>query len=612
MVTHQLSAADVNEINADGRSPLHLALVHNNTPGAVHLLSKGATISSGTMADVALAAAAEHSWSASNRHTVERLLREINPQDIESVVSSPVVLKAAATQGTMRDGQPLIQLLCRKAKSQQLKYLNTAGMLTAACGSPNVEQGFLEWLVVEGSAKDNGTAVTAAVKAGNHAIIKDLRDLKVPLDSSDSDGRTALHFAASHGDMKGFVALLGAGAKIRQSDSHGWTLPHEAAYHGHLRILEKLNDLGAECDEPDVDGSTPLWWASDAGNNKVVQYLLEKCYADVNVLDSFAGSAPLIAAYNGHSETVELLAKYGADIDKANQQGRSPVWIAAAVGSIQTLEVLRKLNAKLNVHDYAGMTAAHAAAQEGWAPILEWLYNEGVDMDIQTNKGFSALHFAATRCRHECVRFLVRSGADVTLFAEDPTLGPNCTALHIASAKAAFETDQESVALLIDEKIINAESKCGSALDVAHMHNRYTTANTLRRAGAESLKPNFTDENMDGLPDIDVKEVVFRHPMTLPAKNAPGATVKITVEGDKLTYTLNDEERPSFKQITLYKGTQGLALRFPDSGKSGRQVYLPATGIREIIAGIVNMSEAASIDTNLREEFAELCREVCA
>eukprot|EP00659_Diplonema_papillatum_P018214 gene18214-28060_t len=68
LVTHRLKPTDIDELNADGRSPLNIALTHNNTAGAVHLLRKGATVASlGTMADAALAAAAAHTWTADNR-----------------------------------------------------------------------------------------------------------------------------------------------------------------------------------------------------------------------------------------------------------------------------------------------------------------------------------------------------------------------------------------------------------------------------------------------------------------------------------------------------------------------------------------------------------------
>eukprot|EP01059_Diplonema_ambulator_P034063 TRINITY_DN7450_c0_g1_i3.p1 TRINITY_DN7450_c0_g1~~TRINITY_DN7450_c0_g1_i3.p1 ORF type:complete len:1387 (+),score=338.80 TRINITY_DN7450_c0_g1_i3:143-4303(+) len=612
VVTHRLKPADIDEVNADGKSPLNLALNNHNIPGTVHLLRKGASAASlGSLADRALATAAAHIWPTDN-DLVHRLLNEIPASSLEQVACSKIVLQAAAGLGKKSEAQPLLQALCRKAKNQQLKYLETKGMLTAACSSPNVDKELLEWLVIEAQATDSeGEAVCAAIRHKNFDIIKELKRLGIKINGEDADRRTAMHVAASIGSLDGLHALKDAGVSMNVTDSHGWTLAHEAAYHNYLNIIESLVRWGEQVDQPDVDGCTPLWWAADAGNDEVIS-LLQKNGANVKVTDLTGSTAVIIAAYNGHEKTVKLLQSLGADVHAKNSQGRSAVWLAAGVGSVPILQILSAAGAKLDAADNNNMCPVHIAAQEGWVEALKFLHSKDVNMNVTDNKDLTPLHYAAMKSRFECIKFLVSCGVNISARGEDINLGNNCMPLHIACSKHSFETNLDALAMLIDKDTVNAESKCGSPLDIAHMHNRYITANKLREQGGESTKQNPSYEEdinlIDNLRDVVVNEVVFRHPKSLPEKNVPGAVIKITVVGDKFTYSLNGEARPTFKTIQIIKGNHGLALKFPDgtSSKGGRQVYLPITGIWEIVAGLISMADEAGIQQNLKQELKEL------
>eukprot|EP01064_Diplonema_japonicum_P026814 TRINITY_DN3840_c0_g1_i1.p1 TRINITY_DN3840_c0_g1~~TRINITY_DN3840_c0_g1_i1.p1 ORF type:complete len:1037 (+),score=255.92 TRINITY_DN3840_c0_g1_i1:184-3294(+) len=617
IVTHRLKPADIDELNADGRSPLNLALAHNNVPGTVHLLQKGATVASlGSLTDAALATAAAHIWSTDNK-LIHRLLNEIPASNLEQVACSKLVLRAAAGLGKKSEAQPLLQALCKKAKNQQLKYLETKGMLTAACSSPHIEKDFLEWLVIEAQATDtDGNAVCAAIRHNNFHIIKELKRLGVKLNQEDADRRTAMHVASSIGSLEGLQALKDSGVGLGVVDSHGWSLAHEAGYHNYPKILECLISWGEALDKPDVDGCTPLWWAADAGNTEVVS-LLKKHGAEARVMDSTGTTAVMIAAYNGHEKMVKLLHSLGADVTLQNNDGRSAAWLAAGVGAVQVLQILTGLGAKMDEPDNKKMCPVHIAAQEGWVTVLMFLHSKNVNMNAVDNKGLTPLHYAAMKSRFDCIKYLVTTCmVDISARGEDINLGNNCMPLHIAASKHSFENNLDTLSLLMSDQVLNADCRCGAPLDIAHMHNRYITANKLRGAGAESTNKNplYEDDyaSLENRNDIVVNEVVFRHPATLPEKNIPKAVIKITVVGDKFTYTLNSESRPAFKTIQLIKGNKGLALKFPEgtSSKAGRQVYLPTTGVREVIVGLISMAEAAGITQNLKAEFKDMCKQL--
>jgi ankyrin repeat protein len=62
----------------------------------------------------------------------------------------------------------------------------------------------------------------------------------------------------------------------------------------------------------DEDGRTPLWWAAWSGHEAVVELLLEKGKADVNLQDKNSWTPLLSAAKHGHEAVVELLQSFGA------------------------------------------------------------------------------------------------------------------------------------------------------------------------------------------------------------------------------------------------------------------------------------------------------------
>lgn len=102
------------------------------------------------------------------------------------------------------------------------------------------------------------------------------------------DGMTALHVAASNGDLADVISLLQSFESgsvsgsanydmLHARDANGWQAIHEAAAAGHLEVLKYLVEKGSDINAVTKDGGTVLWWAKNTldEGSPVISYLEE-------------------------------------------------------------------------------------------------------------------------------------------------------------------------------------------------------------------------------------------------------------------------------------------------------------------------------------------------
>ena len=151
-----------------------------------------------------------------------------------------------------------------------------------------------------------------------------------------------IHDAARKGDLEMVKALLNANPELALSkETNGATALHWAALLGHKEVAELLLVNKAEVDARDSAGETPLIWAAYKGHKDVVELLLAN-KANVNAKDRI-GATPLhAAAQYGHTDVAELLLASKADINAANNVGETPLHFAAAAGHGDMAVLLRQ------------------------------------------------------------------------------------------------------------------------------------------------------------------------------------------------------------------------------------------------------------------------------
>ena len=159
----------------------------------------------------------------------------------------------------------------------------------------------------------------------------------VPTDSPVAD-------AAQRGDTGAVRALLKQGTDVNVPQSDGMTALHWAATRGVADLAEMLIYAGAHVDAGTRIGSyTPLHLASEAANVAVVATLLG-AGADANARTTAGGASPLhLAAATGSVETIELLLEAGAEVDGTDfAWEQTPLMFAAVGNRVEAVTALLK------------------------------------------------------------------------------------------------------------------------------------------------------------------------------------------------------------------------------------------------------------------------------
>ena len=161
----------------------------------------------------------------------------------------------------------------------------------------------------------------------------------------------------------------------------------------------------------------------------------------------------IIAAHNGHLNSVKILLGYGADIEARGTlkveneviEGCTPLWAAAASGRLDVVKLLIEENAEVDGRTSTGSTPLRAAAYDGYLDIVRCLVESGADVNARS-RGDSSSLMAACYCGYLSVAtYLINKGAFMDLKCNDLKNGN--TALHYAVQRGHLEVVRQLLAL---------------------------------------------------------------------------------------------------------------------------------------------------------------------
>ena len=413
--------------------PLHFAVYRDDVAEVERLLAEGAKANAANdlgITPLHLAAA------NGNAMIVAKLLEKgANPNAASEAGVTPLMEAARAGSLTVTR-----TLLARGAdvNANETGRQQTALMWAVSRKHPEVVRALLA-AGADVHARTRSRTVMVMLDRGPTRTVKTSQQDAHPLGVG---GSTALHFAATNGDVASATLLVGAGARVDAVAADGNSALTLAAFSGHGGVARVLIDAGADVNAAGA-GYTPLHAAVLRGDGETAHALLARG-ADVNARltrgspvrrfgsqwalpTPFTGGTPLlVAAVYLEVDIMRALLAHGAAPQVAAANGNTPLAAAAGI-DIQaearpsdlirwnvvdndTPEIPRDPNevlaavgllldagADVNQSNDSGDTALHAAAAAGLAPLGELLADRGATLDAATKAGVTPLALTLPR-----------------------------------------------------------------------------------------------------------------------------------------------------------------------------------------------------------------------
>ncbi len=238
-----------------------------------------------------------------------------------------------------------------------------------------------------------------AAKNGDRAAAIKLISQKVDVNTTDSDGTTALHWAAHNNDTDLVDKLIQAGAKAAVKNEYGATPMSEAATNLNTAMIEKLLKAGADPDSPGPDGMTALMIVARSTNVAAAKVLLDHG-AHVNAKEQQRDQTALMwASAQRQGPMVKELIAHGAEVNARTQTNEFAIQVSA--------------EPRAGYRPAGGLTALLYATREGCVECVQALKEGGANLNMADPEGITPLIMAIWNQHFDTAAYLIKAGANV-------------------------------------------------------------------------------------------------------------------------------------------------------------------------------------------------------
>jgi ankyrin repeat protein len=216
-------------------------------------------------------------------------------------------------------------------------------------------------LMLSAGAPASDSPLADAVMRGDSAGLRVLLRQGADVNEVQGDGMTALHWAASRGNLAATRMLVSAGARLDPVTRNGnYTPLHLAAQNGRAEAVKALLAAGANVNATTSSGgASALHFAASSGDAATIDALVDKG-ASVNVREAAFSQTPLMwAAAANRVSAITALVKRGADIEAETRTQSIPEQEKKDRAFLVTRS--RRLTAMKSADALSASTAATAA-----------------------------------------------------------------------------------------------------------------------------------------------------------------------------------------------------------------------------------------------------------
>ncbi|KAF5018694.1 hypothetical protein F66182_9308 [Fusarium sp. NRRL 66182] len=377
------AGADINLVDYNGQTPLHVAIQHGRWSAATKLVQSGADMEvrlpdGKTALHLAIVMRNQEFTQVliSRGANVDRKLREHTPLTLAISSRCTPITAALLDIGAnpnlpSRNGNTPLLAAAATGHDETVRYLVAHG------ADPSAAQG-----------QSGYTPMHMAAHKDKPHVIRLLAESGAPIDVLDQMGETPLLVAAKLGNSKSVLHLLKLGADIERVGSEGMSVLSHAVKIGDINLVTALLELGAGLEMAPI--------INPRGSREY--FVPEPQTTPIHV-----------AAQHARDEILLQLVSYGAPIESTIFPGRTPLQVAAAHGHVSTVRLLLRLGANTQALTTYGDTVLFEASAN--QTTLRLLLQQRINVNHQNDRGATALHYAALRGHIGGVRMLLEKGA---------------------------------------------------------------------------------------------------------------------------------------------------------------------------------------------------------
>ncbi|WP_027728587.1 ankyrin repeat domain-containing protein [Treponema sp. C6A8] len=401
-------ADDINGVDEEGNTVLHLAAAANEADLTLYLLIKGADPElKNYNGDTPLSLAIKSGSVESAEIIVNQNQDCIFARDGNSETALNLGLKTSPSYygiminektGAAKDGEDNT-IVHHFVLAKNVKAIEVATALNLPIDQKNANgKTPLELAYMNLTDDDSVTCAADLILGGAETNNEEYAYFESAVSDRNlnerfDDGQTPLHIAAIQNHIAIEKYLLVNDADNTAQDSSGSTALHEAVRYGNIEIIKALLDSGANVNSKDNLGKTPIMMITPKEKTQEIYNLLISYRADLNEKDMYGDTVLHNAIMvNSDVETDAILTNNGADVNVRNKEGVTPLHIAVQKDQVGTARLLTENGANIHTMDAKGKTPL-VLALAGSQEMLEAVVSEKNAM-TQDSDGNTPLHIA--------------------------------------------------------------------------------------------------------------------------------------------------------------------------------------------------------------------------